>query len=92
MLARAPVPMIDAQTRRLYRAARAADTLPARAARLTDRLDRARATLAVALAAGPVALPGYRVTLTDAGPSVVRCDVPADQLALWTELREENEP
>ena len=81
--------MIDPSTRRLYRAARAVDTLPARAATLADRLDRARATLAVALAAGPVALPGYRVTLTDAGPTVARVDVPADQLALWTELARE---
>jgi hypothetical protein len=83
--------MIPAETRRLYRAARAVDTIPSRAAALTDRYDRARTTLAVALAAGPVALPGYRISDGPDGPTVARVDVPADQLALWHELaREEN--
>jgi hypothetical protein len=81
--------MIPAETRRLYRAARAVDTIPARAATLADRYDRARTTLAVALAAGPVSLPGYRITLADDGPTVARVDVPADQLALWHELAQE---
>jgi len=78
-----------ADLRRLYRAARAVDTIPARAAALTERYDRARATLAAALAAGPLALPGYRIAPGPDGPTVTACDIPADQLALWHELAEE---
>lgn len=79
--------------RRLYRAARAVDTIPARRATLEQRYAAAETALRVALAAGPIALPGYRVELApDGAPIVTAYDIPADQLALWRELAGATEP
>jgi hypothetical protein len=55
--------MTPAALRRTYRAARTLD--PIRTAAQQDRYDRAEATLRAALTSGPLALPGYRVTLAD---------------------------
>ena len=77
-----------AELRRLYRAARAVDTIPARRATLEQRYAAAETALRVALAgqAAPIILPGYRVEAGPDGPTVTRYDIPADQLAIWREL------
>jgi hypothetical protein len=80
--------MSPPELRRLWRAARAAHTLPARLEALERRRSAAVAALASALYAGPVALPGYRVTSGPDGPIVTAHDIPADQLALWRSLQE----
>ena len=78
--------------RRTYRAARALATLPGRIAALEDRRSRAAGLLTVALSSrASLALPGYSVDMTPDGPTVRIVDAPADQLALWKELREEPE-
>lgn len=81
----------DAEARRLFRAARAVDTIPARRATLDQRYAAAETALRVALSAGPVALPGYRITAgPDGAPTVARVEISADQLALWRELARED--
>ncbi|MCU0250197.1 MAG: hypothetical protein MUE61_08320 [Vicinamibacterales bacterium] len=80
--------MTTADLRRLYRAARAVDTIPARRATLEQRYAAAETALRVALAQTPtIALPGYRIAAgPDGAPIVTAHDIPADQLALWREL------
>lgn len=81
--------MTPAQWRRVNSAARQMD--PARAAAYYARIDRAEAILRAALTDGPLALPGYRVTLADGRPIVARSDITnAAQLALWRTLQETN--
>jgi hypothetical protein len=78
--------MTTTDARRLWRAARAVDTIPARLDALERRRSAAVAALASALASlGPIALPGYRVNPGPDGPIVTAHDIPADQLALWRE-------
>lgn len=87
--------MDTSTARRLYRAARAVDTIPARVDALERRRSAAAAQLAAALhaAAGPVAVPGYRITPgPDGAPIVTAYDIPADQLALWREITREDRP
>jgi hypothetical protein len=82
------------EARRLYRAARAVDTIPARRATLDQRYAAAEAALRVALATHPtIALPGYRIAPgPDGAPAVARVDIAADQLALWREIAREDRP
>jgi len=76
--------MTPADTRRLYRAARAVDTFPDRAAALQARYDHAETTLRAALADGPLILPGYLAFLSDGRAIVARSAITdAAQLALW---------
>lgn len=85
--------MDTSEARRLYRAARALDTIPARVDALERRRSAAAAQLAAALyaTAGPVAVPGYRITAgPDGAPIVTVHDIPADQLALWREITRED--
>jgi len=79
--------MSPVELRRLFRAARAVDTLPARAAALQARSDQAEAALRVALADGPVSLPGYRIALVGDRVNVESWPItdPA-QLSLWRAL------
>ena len=82
------------EARRLYRAARAVDTIPARRATLEARYAAAETALRVALAQTPtIALPGYRIAAgPDGAPTVARVHIAADQLALWRELTREDRP
>ena len=81
--------MTPADLRRLYRAARAVDTLPARVDALQARYDHAETILRAALADGPIALPGYRATLTDGRATVARSAITdAAQLAVWREYNQ----
>ena len=76
--------MNPAAVRRLYRAARAVDTIPDRAAALQARYDHAEALLRAALADGPLILPGYLAFLSDGRAIVARSAITdAAQLALW---------
>jgi hypothetical protein len=81
--------MNPAAVRRLYRAARAVDTFPDRAAALQARYDHAETTLRAALTDGPLTLPGYVATLSDGRAVVARSAITdAAQLALWRTLQE----
>ena len=76
---------------RLYHAARALDTTPARMEALQARYVRAETVLRAALAHGPIALPGYRAALSDGRATVTRAAIiDAAQLALWRTLQEPN--
>ena len=83
-----PRAMTPAQLRRLYRATRTLD--PARMAALQDRYDRAEAVLRAALDSGPLAFPGYRVTLAENDRPTVslapNCN-DAAQMALWRAMQ-----
>jgi len=82
--------MNPADLRRLYRAARAVDTLPDKLDALQARYDRAETILRAALTdAAQISLPGFRVTLTDDRATVARSAITdAAQLALWRSLQE----
>jgi len=85
--------MNPADLRRLYRAARTVDTVPARVDALQARHDHAAAVLLAAMTDGPLDLPGYRVTVTT-GPAgyaplvARRAMTDAAQLALWRALED----
>jgi hypothetical protein len=88
--------MNPADLRRLYRAARAVDTLPARVDALQARYDHAETILRAALAETDpgcdhpaMPLPGYIVTLTDGRATVARSAITdAAQLAVWREYNQ----
>ena len=81
--------MTPTTLRRLYRAARAVDTIPDRAAALQARYDHAEIILRAALTDGPLILPGYLAFLSDGRATVARSAITdAAQLALWRTLQE----